>query len=76
MHTSVRTDRACLCCPAWPSAACVQVVSSLAPLLLGTLYRRGAPLRLLLSVSVPAAYALTALCFWRAMAAREAEAAA
>jgi hypothetical protein len=51
----------------------VQVVANLSPLILGALYRRGAPLRLLLSTAVPAAYVGTALCFWRARANRRAE---
>jgi hypothetical protein len=51
----------------------VQIFSSLSPPLIGFLYRRGAPLRLLLSLLVPGAYVLTALCFWRAGLARAAE---
>jgi MFS family permease len=53
----------------------VQVVGNLSPLLLGALYTRGVPLRMLLSVTVPTAYVLTAVCFWRAMVARAGEAA-
>jgi hypothetical protein len=52
---------------------CVQVLSSLSPPLIGALYRGGVPLRLLLSLLVPGSYALTALCFWRAAGARQAE---
>jgi len=52
----------------------VQVVSSLSPPLIGYLYRRGMPLRLLLSILVPSSYVLTALCFWKAGRARAAEA--
>ena len=51
----------------------VQVVANLSPLLLGALHARGAPLRHLLSVAVPAAYVTTALCFWRAMVNRKSE---
>ena len=51
----------------------IQIFSSLSPPLIGFLYRRGAPLRLLLSLLVPGAYVLTALCFWRAGLARAAE---
>jgi len=51
----------------------VQIVSSLSPPLIGLLYRRGAPLRLLLSVSVPCSYIVTAFCFWRAGRARAEE---
>ena len=51
----------------------MQIVANLSPLLLGYLHRRGTPLRTLLSLSVPGAYVVTALCFWRAMHARRAE---
>lgn len=51
----------------------VQIVANTSPLLLGALHRRGAPLRTLLSVTIPAAYVVTALCFGRAVAARKAE---
>ena len=44
----------------------VQIVANLSPLLLGSLVRRGVALRLLLSVTIPASYVATALCFWRA----------
>ena len=54
----------------------VQVAATLSPLLMGALYRRGTPLRALLSWVVPLAYVATAACFSRAMAARKAEAAA
>jgi len=51
----------------------VQVVANLSPLLLGALHRRGAPLKLLLSITIPAAYVATALFFLMAMRARRAE---
>ena len=51
----------------------VQIVANLSPWLLGALHRRGTPLRLLLSTTIPAAYMVTALCFWFAMGARRAE---
>ena len=51
----------------------VQVASSLSPPLIGALYRRGVPLRLLLSLAVPGAYVVTAACFVRSAAWRRRE---
>jgi hypothetical protein len=52
----------------------VQIAGNASPILLGSLKRRGASLRALLSVAVPAAYFSCAALFWLAMRARLTEA--
>lgn len=52
----------------------VQIAGNISPVLLGSLVRRGAPLRAALSLAVPAAYATCAVLFYAAGRARRTEA--
>ncbi len=54
----------------------VQIAGNASPVIIGTLVRRGAPLRTLLSFVVPGAYAVCAALFWLASRARRDEASA